>query len=552
MSYIVFARKYRPKDFDEIIGQDHITTTLKNAIKQKRVAHAYLFSGPRGIGKTTTARILAKALNCEKGPTPNPCNKCISCREISSSISMDVIEIDGASNRGIDEVRQLRENVKFAPTHGSYKLYIIDEVHMLTQEAFNALLKTLEEPPSHVKFIFATTRPNKVIPTVLSRCQRFDFRRISVADMVAKLKEIAKNESIKVDEETLFCIAREAEGSLRDAEGILDQLNTFCGGQIKKDYITHILGTVSENILEDFIQIIIRHDTPAILKFTDNLINEGKDLSFFLQNLIGYFRDLMVAKLCANPESLIDAGKPAIERLVNYAKGFSQEELFYINNILINTYESVRRSASARAIFELAMVKITKRQSIASLDEALEKIQELEKRIEGVPSPPKGGEGKGEGEREIQQPLTSILSPEGRGSTDIALSEIQEAWPALLNIIKTKKMSVASYLLDGEITAFKDGILIISFPKNYSLHKEALEKKANKHIIEETLKEVLKKNVCVDFITKDLHKADEAAGYKDKEAAEKERPTQQESLTEPLIQSAIEIFNGRIIPKKER
>lgn len=562
MSYIVFARKYRPKDFDEIIGQDHITTTLKNAIKQDRVAHAYLFSGPRGIGKTTTARILAKSLNCETGPTPTPCNKCISCTEISSSISMDVIEIDGASNRGIDEVRELRENVKFAPTHGRYKLYIIDEVHMLTQEAFNALLKTLEEPPSHVKFIFATTQAHKVIPTVSSRCQRFDFRRISIADIVSKLKEIAKDESIKVDEETLFLIARQADGSLRDGESILDQLNAFCSGDIKKEDIAHILGTVSEESLEDFAQIIIKRDTPEALKFIDKLISEGKDLTFFLLNLISHFRNLMVAKLCTKPEGLIDSSRQTIEKIANQSKAFSQEELFYISSILTHTYESMKRSASARVIFELAIVKITERASLTSLNDILDKIRALETRIgKGIPSPPRE-EGK---DKKVEE-RAPLVSPEERVSNvkdeleveeaaseanDIELSKIEEAWPTLLKIIKTKKMSVASYLLEGSIIAFEDSTLTIGFPENYSLHKEALEHKDNRHLIEKTLKEILKKDVRVKLTTQNIRK-EKAADYAGEDTRRKSKPVESEILKEPLVQSALEVFDGRIIRRNQK
>jgi len=555
MSYVVFARKYRPKDFDEVIGQEHITTTLKNAIKQNRVAHAYIFSGPRGIGKTTTARILAKALNCEKGPTPKPCNKCILCQEISSSISMDVIEIDGASNRGIDEVRQLRENVKFAPTNGKYKLYIIDEVHMLTQEAFNALLKTLEEPPPHVKFIFATTHPNKVIPTILSRCQRFDFRRVSVKDIVSKLKTIAKLESIKVEEETLFSIARQAEGSLRDAESILDQLSTFCNSKIGKDDITRILGTVNEEMLEEFTDIIAERDAPGALAFIDKLMAGGKDLSFFMLNLIGHFRNLMVANVSKDPSALIDSSRQSIERVVNQTKRFSTEELFYISDILLNAYESMKRSTSTRVIFELAVIKITKRASMKSLNSILEKIKDIEKR--DLPSMPEAVVRRVESSpppKEVEPKATvqTMTLTEKTPSTDVDLAKIQEIWPTFLKVIKTKKMSVASYLLEGSPLYVKDGSLCIGFPKNYSLHKEALESRENKDLIEAALKDILRKELRVSFITQDTSREDNIPASDGKEVRSRKEPAGPDVLNEPMIQSALEVFDGRIVKKTFR
>jgi DNA polymerase III subunit gamma/tau len=248
MSYLVIARKWRPQVFSDIIGQGHITTTLQNAIKQDRVAHAYILCGPRGIGKTTTARIFAKALNCQKGPRPDPCNKCASCKDITASRSTDVIEIDGASNRGIDEIRNLKENVQFSPQSGRFKIYIIDEVHMLTTEAFNALLKTLEEPPAHVKFIFATTAAHKVLPTILSRCQRFNFRRLSSHDIAKKLERIAKSENIAIDEQALFNIARQASGSMRDAESVMDQLATYCKNKITLEDANAVLGLIEQDI----------------------------------------------------------------------------------------------------------------------------------------------------------------------------------------------------------------------------------------------------------------------------------------------------------------
>ncbi len=260
MSYVVFALKWRPKNFDEIIGQEQIVTTLKNAIQKNRLAHAYLFAGPRGVGKTSTARILAKTLNCKAGPTLNPCQKCSSCIEISQGRSLDVIEIDGASNRGIDEIRTLRENVKFAPSGGKFKIYIIDEVHMLTTEAFNALLKTLEEPPEFVKFIFATTQPHKVIPTILSRCQRMDFRFIPVMEIIAQLERIVKAEKIDVDKEVLFAIARSSEGSLRDAESVLDQLTSFSKEKISLKDVISVLGLVEQDALFEITDKIIQKD----------------------------------------------------------------------------------------------------------------------------------------------------------------------------------------------------------------------------------------------------------------------------------------------------
>src|SRR3989338_802344 len=245
MSYQIFARKFRPQTFEDVVGQEPITTTLKNAITKKRIAQSFLFTGSRGVGKTSTARILAKALNCDKGPAPAPCNKCSVCEEITLGNSLDVLEIDGASNRGIDEIRSLRENVKFKPARTRYKIYIIDEVHMLTGEAFNALLKTLEEPPEHVKFIFATTEPHKVPLTILSRCQRFNFKRIATDDIHAKPKESAKEEKLKIEKNALFLIAKASEGALRDAESLLDQLASFAEGKIAEKDVLLMLGLAS-------------------------------------------------------------------------------------------------------------------------------------------------------------------------------------------------------------------------------------------------------------------------------------------------------------------
>ena len=297
MPYLVLARKWRPQQFDEVVAQKHITTTLRNAIAQKRIAHSYLFTGPRGVGKTTTARILAKALNCEQGPTPTPCNRCHSCVEITKGNSLDVLEIDGASNRGIDEIRNLRENVKYAPSSGKYKVYIIDEVHMLTPEAFNALLKTLEEPPAHVIFVLATTQPQKIPSTIISRCLRFDFHRIPTKEIAEHLSYIAQQEGIEVEEEALLSIARRAEGSMRDAQSIFDQIISYQGEKISQRDLKEMLGLIDQDILFSLTHAIVEGDASKGLGILEEMEIQGYDLLEFAHSLVGHLRSLLLAKL---------------------------------------------------------------------------------------------------------------------------------------------------------------------------------------------------------------------------------------------------------------
>src|SRR3989338_3133236 len=338
------ARKYRPQTFDELVGQPHVTTTLTRALQSKRVAQAYLFSGMRGVGKTSAARILAKCLNCAKGPTDKPCGECSSCVSITQGNSLDVMEIDGASNRGIDEIRTIREGVAFSPTSGSFRIYIIDEVHMLTAEAFNALLKTLEEPPAHVKFIFATTAPNKVPPTVLSRCQRFDFRRLDAGTIVNTLKEIASSERISIDGAAMYAIARAAGGSLRDAEVVLEQLSSFVSGEIKETDVSELLGAIESDALFDLSQAILDKDGTKSLSIIQRQLEQGKDSLQLLGGLMRHMRNLLIVSSVKDNSRevliarLIDEPADRLKLFEEQAKRSPSQELLLFVQLLSGAY----------------------------------------------------------------------------------------------------------------------------------------------------------------------------------------------------------------------
>ena len=511
MSYVVFALKWRPQNFAEIVGQEHIVEKLAGAIKHDRVAHAYLFAGPRGVGKTSTARILAKALNCKESSTLNPCGKCSSCLEITQGRSLDVIEIDGASNRGIDEIRTLRENVKFSPLAGKFKIYIIDEVHMLTTEAFNALLKTLEEPPEFVKFIFATTQPHKVIPTILSRCQRFDFRRIPVMDTIKQLEKIVQKENIDFERDVLFAIAKSSDGSLRDAESVLDQLVSFSRGKVSLKDVVSLLGLVEQDVLFALADTIIRKDTRTALTLLNEIIDNGKDLGVFLTELVGHFRNLMIAKITQADPKLIDMPAEICARLLEQAKGFSLEEIFGVFNILVNTQEMAKRLDSLRIPLEISLVKLTH-----------DKKEVTPPHIPQRPSPQINKPNIPAEEGADPQPAVSAVHA-------VSLEDVKAAWDEVILAVGRVKMSAATYLNEASPVKLLSNTLTLSLPKNCSLHKESLERKENKAVIEKILSEALKMPLKVYFILS-------------QEAAPAE-----EAQDNPFIKSALETFKGRVI-----
>ncbi|MBI4971574.1 MAG: DNA polymerase III subunit gamma/tau, partial [Candidatus Omnitrophica bacterium] len=386
MSYVVFARKYRPQTLTDLVGQEHVATTLRNALKQGRVAQSFLFSGTRGVGKTSSARILAKMLNCEKAkPGDDPCQKCPSCVEITRGSGLDVMEIDGASNRGIDEIRNLREGVKFKPMTGKYKIYIIDEVHMLTGEAFNALLKTLEEPPEHVKFVFATTEVHKVPLTILSRCQRFVFRRIPSAEIVKTLEAVAKEEGIKVDKESLFLIAKQSEGSLRDGESLLEQMVSFCGKNLKREEVEEALGLSSQSALFAFVEAISARDSKRVLELLDELIGRGQDLAHLVTGLLETFRALLMSQVLEKPGKFIEMSEEGLALVQKNKSAFSREDLFMILEALQELNWRIRRSNNPRILAEVSLLELASRESVESLA-AL--VKELKSLGSGAPVPP--------------------------------------------------------------------------------------------------------------------------------------------------------------------
>jgi DNA polymerase-3 subunit gamma/tau len=437
MAYQVLARKWRPQTFEEVMGQEPITRTLQNALTAGRVAHAFMFSGPRGVGKTSVARILAKALNCLAGPTPHPDNTCQLCTEITNGSSLDVIEIDGASNRGIDEVRDLREKIKYLPTQGKYRVYIIDEVHMLTDPAFNALLKTLEEPPAHAVFILATTAPHKVPVTILSRCQRYDFRRIPTGVIQAHLAKLAEQEGWKIDPEGLALVARAAEGGLRDAQGFLDQVVTFGGDGVSVAEIARILGVTDRGALLGALTAIIDRNGPDLLNLIEALYNQGHDLGRFYQDLILYARHLMVAGLHPEARHLAAVADTEWDDLIALARRTPAVHLHNLLSVLLQGEEELKRAPQPRLALEVLLLRVIHLEPVLPLADWLARLDTLEKRLEGGPREASAAAGAGErpARPEVQVGREPAAAPPGVPAD----AGLDDQWQAFLQFVQEKE-----------------------------------------------------------------------------------------------------------------
>ncbi len=495
MSYLVIARKWRPTTFSEVVGQEHVTTTLENAIKNDRLASAYIFSGPRGVGKTTTARILTKALNCENGPTPTPCNTCASCTEITSGNSMDVLEIDGASNRGIDEVRNLRESTRYTPARNRYKIYIIDEVHMLTTEAFNALLKTLEEPPKHVVFIFATTEVNKLPPTILSRCQRFDFRRISAQKIVEQLEKICAHENITIEKSALYLIARKSEGCMRDSQSLLDQVISFCGTTIKEEDVANLLGAVGQDVYFDITRAIAGHDLPAAVTIARHIYEKGYEIKELISGLAEHLNLMLTLKTTGSKEHFVGL-EPFIEEFEKHAQQFTETDLIRMMQVVVEAAADVRWSMNPHLHLEMLLLRLAKMPASVELQQVLSDIEELKKKSIAEPAAPQASNVRVLPEFKANPHSSSLFqklrpqntlrdqddaqkesADESSAHTDevpIDFEAIKSRWSTVIETVKKQKISLGSMLAEGKPYRLSGNQLEILFGEKDTFHVNAL------------------------------------------------------------------------------
>ena len=540
MSYEVFARKYRPQTFDDLVGQAHVSRTLKNAVEQNRLAHAYLFVGPRGIGKTSTARILAKALNCEKGPTVNPDNTCDNCKEIAAGNSLDVLEIDGASNNGVEQVRELRENVRYAPSKSRYKIYIIDEVHMLTAAAFNALLKTLEEPPPHVKFIFATTEPQKILPTIVSRCQRFDLHRIPAKLIAEHLQFIAKKEKITLEPAAAHAIARGAEGGMRDAESMLDQLVAFCGEKVEEDDVLKVFGFTSEQTVVDLTGKILRSETAPALDVLYQQCEAGKDMMRLMSDLILYLRDLLVFK--AKPDAIIEDVDPELQKaLAAQSTLVENDRLLDLIDQFAQAEGRMKWAPNKKLHFEVAIIKAIQSLNQATLDEVIEKLGALRdgKASSAKPAPAEkktldvepvaAGVSSPTVEKHADTAAATIDAPNGESDSGKIWETVYARIPATKAFVRNS--AAAAHVLPSEGRHF-----VLGFSPDQKSPMDILGTATNRKLIETLLREVSGKDWTLKLTTReDLPTKETSAST-----------ARQDYGDDPLIREAVAIFKGEV------
>lgn len=550
MTYLVLARKWRPQGFDDLVGQEPITRILKNSISQRKIAHAYIFSGPRGVGKTSTARILAKALNCEKGPTPSPCGACTFCTSITDGSSIDVMEIDGASNNSVNDIRDLRERVKYAPSGGRYKVYIIDESHMLSDSAFNALLKTLEEPPSHVVFVLATTVPKKIPATVLSRCQHLPFRRISSQKIKERLRKISDSEGINISDPAIEMIARAADGSMRDSLTILDQVSSF-SSDIKESEVKDLLGIADFKALSEISMAIIEGNRKRILGIISELLERGTDLKSFTKDLVRFFRDLLVAKVVSKPEDILDISEDEINAIRKILERVSDDQLTLILSEIIKAESDVRGAFSPRLALEMSLIKASFLSILKPVKEAIEGIEAFaaeyraQSAVDGQQSmvnsekiDPDTNSSKSSQTQTTDNEHRLTEDSQPSSFVDVPVADVTEAesdfWKVALKKIEAINHPLACKL--SEAKAEIDGdMLTLTFNGGTAIHVDSVKK--NLQTIEETVSEILDKKIVI--------KVDTA-----KKRTPRKKELREKVLSEPIVKEALELFEGKVIDVK--
>jgi len=548
VSYQVLARKYRPQTFEEVVGQKPIVTTLQNAVANRRIHHAYLFSGLRGVGKTTVARLMAKSLNCVKGPTPVPCNACSSCLEIAETRSMDVLEIDGASNRGIDAVRELRETVRYAPARDRSKVYIIDEVHMLTNEAWNALLKTLEEPPPHVVFLFATTDYRKLPLTILSRCQHFEFKKIPQAEMAAHLGHMATGEKVQVPQAVVDLISRMAEGSLRDAQSALDQVIAFSGANVTEETARTILGVIDRDLILDFYDAVRGRDYARLVEIVETVFEKGYQPALFLEDLMAYGRDLLLVSVLADPARHIAGGADEVKALRERSAKFAEDELLRILELMTREEQRVKNSSHPRFLLEALAIKLAR---LADL----RPIEELVARVDSTASGRPPGEAEGATPKRPAGPSPSDPGTEpasgapsgGGGASARAGTRDQAVVEAFLKRVHEERGALGGFLEAASWIEIEDAALEIAFGEKHLVFREKIEARENLEYLRRVARDVAGRDLAIKVtVATPGVVAGRAAAQGESEETRKER-LRREAERAPMVRSLLDTFGGRIV-----
>ena len=553
MAYKVLSLKWRPQSFKDIVGQEHITQTLINAFDQNRIAQGYIFTGPRGVGKTTTARILAMALNAEKGPSANFNPSSEISLEIAEGRSLDVLEIDGASNRGIEEIRGIREQIKFAPIKGDYKVIIIDEVHMLTNQAFNALLRTLEEPPSHGKFIFATTDIHKVPATIISRCQRFDFNRLSIGVISDRLQYIINNENITIDPESIHIIAKKADGSMRDALSILDQSISFCGNEIKYELLVQALGLIEQNLFFDFTSSLKNKNYSGMISLLSDFSEFGVPASEVLTGLLDHIRNLIYSGI-DDGVKMLEMNKEHQERYAEEASGWDRRDLFRINQVLIDASAVIRRSEDPYLLLEMTLLKLCEMDQSIYIEQLLSNVNPdannipIEKKKPNLDEPDKNipdqnndGDKSSESTMNRKEDGSSSLNSEHQVSENKVEKDIEyivREWPNILENINRIRPTVGSIVEDFIPTSFENNVIFLESTTSNSFNEKLME--MGTPIIEKEISERIDKNIKVRFENKhDKISKDDSSHQKNQEEVD--------SNDEKVFDRIVEVFDGEPI-----